>query len=324
MPLDDIDLPPSGNHNPIQKKFYKSGIILIVFGLLSFLFLFFSYSGGYESAFNVPFIYLPLIIGLTPFLFSFIYSFFERSIKKPLKNSWGKVHFYLTIPPFYFIQLLGIIHLHHLYMSGVNPFMPSYSPISIFWLVLIIGQLFFFANLFRSLKLSFYKNSNFHPTHYLFLFAAFFFIIKSGLSYIFGDKNSYHDLQIHDTYYVISFLQINLFFVFIFLLFSSLYYFSNRNLKKPLNSFLSKTHFILMALPILYFSLFFYSYDPSSHIYYDSLETRAHYLEAMTHHLEAISYQKRIIIGSFLFAQIIFLINFSRSAILSFFQKKLK
>ena len=314
MPLDDLDIPSPIKVNSIQKRFYKSGIILISIGIISSSVLFVAFSEGYQSAFKEPFNYLPLLFGLIPFFFSAIYSYFANSIKAPLKDGWSKVHFYLTIIPLYFSQFIGIIYFHHLYMSGVDPFIASLSPISIFWLIIIIGQIFFLANIFRSLKLTFYKNANYHPTHFLFLFAAFFFILKGGFSYFFGRWNSAWDLQMHDTYYVISFVHINLFFFFLFLLFAGIYYFLNRNLKKPLNPFLSKVHFFLMLLLILYFAFVYLGYDFSVRRYYSSPEIASQFYDFLQNQLVMVG-------GSFLLAQILFLINFLRSAFISILGK---
>jgi heme/copper-type cytochrome/quinol oxidase subunit 1 len=315
MPLDDLDISNQIKKNPTQQKFYKSGVILISLGILASLVLWISFPEGDESAFKNPFVYLPIIIGLLPLCCSAIYSFFKNSIKEPLKNGWGKIHFYFTIIPLYFIQLIGIVYFHHLYMSGVNPFVGSFSLISFLCLIIIIGQIFFLANIFRSLKLSYYQNADYHPTHILFLFSAFFFILKSGGSYFFRGMNSAWDLQIHDTYFVISFVYINLFFVLLFLLFAGLYYFLNTKLKKTLHPFLSKIHFYLMVLSVLYFLLFLIGYDNSVRRYYSSAE-------AILQYQEFVSIQWQTIMVSFLFAQVFFLINFLRSVLISIFRKK--
>jgi heme/copper-type cytochrome/quinol oxidase subunit 1 len=314
MPLDDLDLPNSIKSNPTQKRFYRSGIILISIGILSSLILFLSFSDGYEPVYKNPFVYLPIIIGLIPFFFSTIYAYFENSIKEPLKDGWGKIHFYSTIPLLYFIQIVGIIYFHHLYMSGINPFVANSSFFSILCLSLFIGQLLFLANIFRSLKLTFYKNVNYHPTHILFLFAAFFFLLKFATVYFFGSRNSMVDFQLHDTYFVVSSVHIHLFIVFIFILFAGLYYFLNRNLKKPLNSFLSKSHFFLMLLSILYFVYAYLGYDFSVRRYYSSPEAASQLYSFMRNQLMVVG-------GSFLFAQVLFLINFIRSILISFSEK---
>ncbi|MFK7771813.1 MAG: cbb3-type cytochrome c oxidase subunit I, partial [Saprospiraceae bacterium] len=274
MPLDDLDLPNPNKSNPTQKRFYQSGKILISIGIISSFFLFLSFSDGYEPVYKNSFCYLPIIFGLIPFFFSAIYAYFKNTIQEPLKEGWGKIHFYSTIPLLYFTQFVGIIYFHHLYMSDVSSFIAPSPFILCLFLLIFIGQLFFLANIFRSLQLTFYKNANYHPTHILFLFAAFFLLLKSAFTYFFGGRNSMVNFQFHDTYLVISSFYIHLLMVFIFLLFAAVYYFLNKKLKKPLNSFLSKSHFFLMLFSVLYFLLFL-KYDLSSSSvrrYYSSAE----------------------------------------------------
>lgn len=316
MTLDDLDFPNPTKSSSTQKRFYKSGKILISIGIVSSSLLFISLADGYQPFYKNSYCYLPIIIGLIPFFFSAIYSYFENSIKEPLKSDWGKIHFYTTVPLLYFIQLVGIIYFHHLYMSGINPFVaPSFFFVILF-LIVIIGQIFFLANIFRSLKLTFYKDVKYHPTHILFLFASFFFLLKLASVYFFDRRNSMVDFQFHDTYLVVSSIHIHFFFVFIFLLFAGVYYFLNKNLKKPLNSFLSNAHFFLMLLAVLYF-LFFLKYDLSSystHRYYSSEE-------AMLNYQKLIFKQYNSIGVSILVVQVFFLINFLRSVLISFFGK---
>ncbi len=177
----------------------------------------------------------------------------------------------------------------------------------------VVGQIFFLANIFRSLKLSFYKNAKYHPTHYLFSFATFLFLVKAIFSFLFYRRNFGWDIQLHDTYYVFSYFHIDLLIVMSFLVFSGLYYFLNRRLQKPLNPFLSKLHFFLMVISVLYFLMLFNSYGGSVRRYYSSEE-------GMLQYYNFIQNQFFITIGVFLLAQVLFLIN----VMSSFFSKKQK
>ena len=178
MPLDDLDFPNSMESNSTHKRFYKSGIRLLIVGVIISAITFGLFSSyeepGFEIPFNEPVYYLPIFIGLIPFVFSGIYLFLKKSIPIPLKKDWNNIHFYGTIIPLVVAQLVTIPYMHHTLM-GVTPMMPF--PIPLFWVLFFIGQIFFLANIFRSLKSSFYKNANYHPTHLLFLFAAFFFFL---------------------------------------------------------------------------------------------------------------------------------------------------
>lgn len=314
MSLDDLDFPQKKNNSSVQKRFSQAGIILLSFGILISGILLFIFSKERADIYLEPIIYFPILIGIIPFFFSFCYDYFEHHVNEPLKDNWKRIHFYLTIVPLYLIQLFGIANFY-LLLSGVNPLLAAGTPIIIPWLIILIGQIFFMANLFRSLKISNYKNANFHPTHYLFFFMVFFFLVKSGFIYFSNTAHRGVDIPYHNSYFVTSIFQLNIYVVILFSTFSILYYFINKKFRYPLNSLLSKGHFFIMTFIIFYFFLFLNAYEKPTHRFYISPES----LESMR---AFILNQWTLIFIGFLFAQTLFGINFLRSVVLSTFYKK--
>jgi cytochrome c oxidase subunit 1 len=125
-----------------------------------------------------------------------------------------------------------LIWIHHRLVFGLNPFVGQ-----IFMIVIFLVSIPFVIKWFRWLSRQKFVKSNKEPI-VLFAMGVMCLIISF---IILG--NSSMNIQIHDTYFIISNFSIVLFSSFLFGIFFSIYYLFPRIFKRDLNVYLSRFHF---------------------------------------------------------------------------------
>lgn len=138
-----------------------------------------------------------------------------------------------------FIFLLAIcllphllIWIHHRFVFGLNPFV---GPVIL--IIILLASLPFVIKCYRWLRRQWFVKSDNEPI-ILFAMGALCLII----SFIISGKASM-DIHLHDTYYIISYFSIVLFFSFLFGIFCTIYYLFSGIFRRDLNILLSRFHF---------------------------------------------------------------------------------
>jgi cytochrome c oxidase subunit 1 len=128
------------------------------------------------------------------------------------------------------------IWVHHVFVTGVNPFLGL-----IFIVVVLVILLPILVAVFRKLKRYWLTNIEFNPT-ILFAIGWSSWIISGWISYFFLGRSTM-DIHLHDTLYVISRFHIILVISIFFWTLFCIYYLYPIILKRPLNNAMGYIHF---------------------------------------------------------------------------------
>ncbi len=139
------------------------------------------------------------------------------------------------------VLLLFSIWAHHMFMSGVNPFISNFFVIPLIT-IFLVGVVYL-------MKKTSDKSSN--SVSRFFGIGFVLFLILSALTYIFLG-NSTIDLQLNDTYFVIAHFHIIVLFSLIFGFYAIVYFVTPKLIKRKLNETLGKIHFWLTTIGIFF------------------------------------------------------------------------
>jgi len=135
-----------------------------------------------------------------------------------------------------------LVWAHHMFMSGVNPFISNFFVIPLA-IIFLIGANYLSKKIG---KITSNKVAKF------FSIAFVLFLIYGLLSGIFLG-NSAIDIQMHDTYFVIAHFHIFILFSLIFAFYAIAYFVIPKMIKRKLNETLGLLHFALTTIGILSF-----------------------------------------------------------------------
>jgi cytochrome c oxidase subunit 1 len=146
-------------------------------------------------------------------------------------------------------MLFFLIWAHHMFMSGVNPFISNFF-------VLPLLTIFLVGTIYMMKKIG-DKTSN-STTTKLFSIGFVLLLMLSALNGFFRG-NIAIDIQMHDTYFVISHFHILVLFSLIFGFYAIVYFVTPKMIRKELNETLGRIHFWLTAIVIFFLIYLIYN-----------------------------------------------------------------